>query len=339
MFSAVPVPRIDWNERNMRYAMAAFPLIGAVIGALWCVCGRSRCRICSGRRALPDSCRGDGRDSSGRLRGHVGRAFKLRRPREKARYPQGSALRRVRGDSPVQPFHAVFCALRVRAVYAARRPDLLLALVLERCLSGYAVAAFPMAKEHRAGAHVRDGGGQAAREGAADDERLRRRGMACMGGRLLVLAALAALWRYRAVAVKQFGGVTGDLAGWFCSGRSFGCWRRCCFPGGGWDDLHYGAAVQRQADVRAEARRAADRRRAGSGGGAENLERLADELAAQYDVVMATEIGGGICAARGRTAAGAGGGRSSGLPAGRARGYGDRDVLRHCDGAQGEMPC
>ena len=34
MFSALPVPRIDWNERNMRYAMAAFPLIGAVIGAL-----------------------------------------------------------------------------------------------------------------------------------------------------------------------------------------------------------------------------------------------------------------------------------------------------------------
>ena len=39
MFSAVPVPRIDWNERNMRYAMVAFPLIGAVIGALWCICG------------------------------------------------------------------------------------------------------------------------------------------------------------------------------------------------------------------------------------------------------------------------------------------------------------
>ena len=40
-------------------------------------------------------------------------------------------------------------------------------------------------------------------------------GMTCMGGGLLVLAALAALWRYRTVAVKQFGGVTGDLAGWF----------------------------------------------------------------------------------------------------------------------------
>ena len=39
MFSALPVPKIEWNERNMRYAMAAFPLIGAVIGAIWCVCG------------------------------------------------------------------------------------------------------------------------------------------------------------------------------------------------------------------------------------------------------------------------------------------------------------
>ena len=34
MFSALPVLHVDWNERNMRYAMAAFPLVGAVIGAL-----------------------------------------------------------------------------------------------------------------------------------------------------------------------------------------------------------------------------------------------------------------------------------------------------------------
>lgn len=35
------------------------------------------------------------------------------------------------------------------------------------------------------------------------------------GRRALALAALAVLWRYRAVAAKQFGGITGDLAGWF----------------------------------------------------------------------------------------------------------------------------
>ena len=36
-----------------------------------------------------------------------------------------------------------------------------------------------------------------------------------LGGWALVLAALAVLWRYHAVSRKQFGGITGDLAGWF----------------------------------------------------------------------------------------------------------------------------
>ena len=39
MFSALPVPQFAWNQKNMRYAMCAFPLIGAVIGGLWCLCG------------------------------------------------------------------------------------------------------------------------------------------------------------------------------------------------------------------------------------------------------------------------------------------------------------
>ena len=39
MFSALPVPQFEWNEKNMRYAMCAFPLIGLVCGVLWCLCG------------------------------------------------------------------------------------------------------------------------------------------------------------------------------------------------------------------------------------------------------------------------------------------------------------
>ena len=30
MFSALPVPQPTWNEKNMRYALCAFPLVGAV---------------------------------------------------------------------------------------------------------------------------------------------------------------------------------------------------------------------------------------------------------------------------------------------------------------------
>ena len=32
MFSAIPMPQFLWNEKNMRYALCAFPLIGGVIG-------------------------------------------------------------------------------------------------------------------------------------------------------------------------------------------------------------------------------------------------------------------------------------------------------------------
>ncbi|MFR7551676.1 MAG: adenosylcobinamide-GDP ribazoletransferase [Acutalibacteraceae bacterium] len=34
MFSAVPMPRIEWSRENMRYALCAFPLVGAVIGLI-----------------------------------------------------------------------------------------------------------------------------------------------------------------------------------------------------------------------------------------------------------------------------------------------------------------
>ena len=39
MFSAVPVPQFVWDEKNMRYALCAFPLVGLLCGVLWCVCG------------------------------------------------------------------------------------------------------------------------------------------------------------------------------------------------------------------------------------------------------------------------------------------------------------
>ena len=39
--------------------------------------------------------------------------------------------------------------------------------------------------------------------------------MTALGGGGLAAAALLALWRYDSVAKKQFGGITGDLAGWF----------------------------------------------------------------------------------------------------------------------------
>ena len=217
MFSALPVPRIDWNERNMRYAMAAFPLIGAVIGALWCVCGLlplPDMLKAAGFCLIPVAATGgihlDGfADTSDALSSYGEKEKKL----EILKDPHCGAFAVIRLCSYFALYFAL-CAcvtftLRVGLVWT-------LALVLERCLSGYAVAAFPMAKNTGL-AHTF--------ATAADKRRVKiillalsvcvGVGMAVLGGGLLVLAALAMLWRYRAVAVKQFGGITGDLAGWF----------------------------------------------------------------------------------------------------------------------------
>lgn len=32
MYSKVPMPKVEWNEKNMRYVMCFFPLVGALIG-------------------------------------------------------------------------------------------------------------------------------------------------------------------------------------------------------------------------------------------------------------------------------------------------------------------
>ena len=56
MYSKLPVPNIDWDEKNMRYAMCFFPVVGVIIGndddtgrcdrgdSFGWVCGYDRCR-------------------------------------------------------------------------------------------------------------------------------------------------------------------------------------------------------------------------------------------------------------------------------------------------------
>ena len=42
MYSRIPVPQAEWTEKNLRWALCFFPLVGAVIGALgygvYCLC-------------------------------------------------------------------------------------------------------------------------------------------------------------------------------------------------------------------------------------------------------------------------------------------------------------
>ena len=159
MFSALPVPHVDWNERNMRYAMAAFPLVGAVIGALWCVCGLlplPDMLKAAGFCLIPVAATGgihlDGfADTSDALSSYGDREKKLAILKD----PHCGAFAVIR----LRLFRAVFRALRLSALYAARGRGLDAGARAGTRLIRLCGCDVPDGEEHGAGAHVRHGGG------------------------------------------------------------------------------------------------------------------------------------------------------------------------------------
>ena len=221
MFSAVPVPQFAWNEKNMRYALCAFPLVGLlcgmVCGGLWCLCGvlplpelARAAAFCLVPVAVTGGIHLDGyADTCDALASYGDREKKL----EILKDPHCGAFAVIRLCS----YFAAYLCLAACVQFTPRVGALwTLALVLERALSGFAVAAFPLAK---------DTGLAHTFATAADKQTVCRflcglsalliLALAALGGGGLAAAALLALWRYYFVAKKQFGGITGDLAGWF----------------------------------------------------------------------------------------------------------------------------
>ena len=217
MFSAVPVPQFDWNEKNMRYAMCAFPLIGLVCGALWCVCGAlplPALARAAGFCLVPVWVTGgihlDGyADTCDALSSYGDREKKL----EILKDPHCGAFAVIRLCSYFVAYFAL-CA----CVEFTPRVGLLwvLALVLERALSGLAVAAFPLAKNTGlAHTFATAADRTAVRNVLAVVSALLGVCLLLLGGWALALAAILVFIRYYVVSKKQFGGITGDLAGWF----------------------------------------------------------------------------------------------------------------------------
>ena len=217
MFSALPMPQFDWNAKNMRYALCAFPLVGAVCGALWCLCGMlplPALARAAGFCLVPVWVTGgihlDGyADTCDALSSYGDTAKKL----EILKDPHCGAFAVIRLCS----YFAAYFALCGCVAFTPRVGVLwTLALVGERALSGLAVAAFPLAKNT----------GLAHTFACAADRTAVRNLLAVLtvllcgallalgGGALAAVAIFLFLW-YHHVAVQQLGGITGDLAGWF----------------------------------------------------------------------------------------------------------------------------
>jgi adenosylcobinamide-GDP ribazoletransferase len=230
MYSAFPVPNVPWSERRMRYAMCFFPLIGAAEGVILLLflrvfAGAGQLFLSLGGTALPLLLTGgihmDGYlDVTDARRSFGSREEKLRimkDPHLGAFAVIGAAvylLLYTAGFSELAAPERLLAEGGFRGVYALAG-----LFAAERALSGLSLMIFPMAKKD--GLAVTFSAG-------ADRGRVRvvlilwvilsAVWMVRMGGTagiLCLLAAFVSFLRYRQIAVRDFGGTTGDLAGWF----------------------------------------------------------------------------------------------------------------------------
>lgn len=224
MFSRIPMPRVKWEKRSMRYTMAAFPLVGLVVGAvvlLWnWVClwlGLNDFLRGAGIALWPLLLTGgihlDGFcDTVDALASHA--------PPEKKQ--------EILKDSHAGAFAAIAVAaylIGLAAVASQSETGLWsslcigLTFVLSRSLSGLAVVFFKPARDSGLARTFAD---SAARRvtgvvlllflAASVALLILFGGLA--GGAAFVAAGIV-FFIYIRVAMSQFGGVSGDLAGWF----------------------------------------------------------------------------------------------------------------------------
>ncbi len=224
MYSKLPMPRVDWEEKALSRALCWFPLVGVVIGAVlygWMVLAEflhiGPALFAAFALLLPIALSGgihlDGFcDTCDALSSHQSRERKLE----------------ILKDSHTGAFAIICCGLYLLVCFGAwceveltERTAVVLALgpVLSRSLSGQFAVNLPNARgtgmlatftgpmdRFKADLVL---GIWAAVSGAAIAVTAPAEGGAALVGTLLVCLY------YWAMSEKQFGGVTGDLAGFF----------------------------------------------------------------------------------------------------------------------------
>ncbi len=224
MFSRIPIPNVEWKEENMRYMLCGFPLVGAVIGLLFWVwiwlcgvVGFGPFIKAAGLTFIPVFISG-----GIHLEGFLDTSDAL------ASHGDVEKKRRIMKDSHIGAFAAIALGLYFLLYYAfslelqisLRTLTLIsLSFVLSRSTSGLTVIFFPSSKNEGLFRSFKD---TADKRAAAVI--LMFFALLCMTLMLfyLPLAALAmllmlsiALLSLCVISRSQFGGMSGDLAGWF----------------------------------------------------------------------------------------------------------------------------
>lgn len=227
MYSLIPVPRVDWNEKNMKYALCFFPLVGLAVGglqgaalyllsqassvspALWAAVATALPVLLSGGIHMDGFC-----DTMDGLGSHQSPERKLE----------------ILKDSNAGAFAIIGCVLYFILTFGVWESlagrlngkafwTLMLGYALSRSFSGFGLVTLKCAK---------NSGLAAMFSQAADKKRVRTvlivwgvligAAMMCLNfrvGALCIGVSVLTFIYYMNMSKKQFGGITGDLAGYF----------------------------------------------------------------------------------------------------------------------------
>lgn len=226
MFSAIPMPKTAWKQSALRYLLCAFPLVGVAIGVCWVLWGG----VCDWL-SFPNLLRGAGLTlipvlvtGGFHLDGYADTADAL------CSHATPERKREILKDSRCGAFAIIWLCTLFLATFALcaslKSPaPMFPAFALSRTLSALALTALPLSD-----------GNDLARTfvETSDLRRVRRILLAEAGAAALALlifggvagfvmlgAALAVMARYVYVVRHDFGGVSGDLAGWFLQKAEF----------------------------------------------------------------------------------------------------------------------
>ena len=222
-YSKIPVPQAEWSEDNLRYSLCFFPLVGLVIGLLvllWL-------RICDAL-ALNALLRGAGAVAvSVLVSGGIHLDGLCDTSDAIASYGSQDMRLDILKDTHTGAFAVIRCGLYYLLLagalgeLGANRAGWIAALgfVLSRALSGLGVVTLKGARKEGFLQTFADSAQEKtvrwALLGVAGLCGLVMLIVAPLPGLLALLAAAGSFFYYRHMSYKHFGGITGDLAGWF----------------------------------------------------------------------------------------------------------------------------
>ncbi|MBR1693544.1 MAG: adenosylcobinamide-GDP ribazoletransferase [Lachnospiraceae bacterium] len=220
-YSQLPMPHIEWDEKSMKYSMCFFPLVGAFIGLCSIGClygmhaaGMGKIAVSGALTALPVLLSGgihmDGfLDTIDARRSYQTKQEKLRILKD----PHAGAFAIIYGI-----IYVLLCLCLFSEITEKEIMSVAAGYVLSRILSAISVVTFPKAKGDGMAAQTADAAGGSVKWILFAELLVWIAVLLFLHplyGAGIIVAGILCFAYYRSMSHRLFGGITGDLAGWF----------------------------------------------------------------------------------------------------------------------------